>query len=497
MSTIVSAQATKFTEYDSQNTPLATFGVAPPQGSVMICILFINVYPGDVTPAMMGTGWVQIATAVSAGHCRITAFYKIAGINEPTAVQAQLGANRPCAIQILNYTGNDPSPIDVSATNSGAGTICDSGTVNTSVAVAERHVAAWVCVRPYAMTGPTNGYTEITSGSHNTGSGNTSYGYTSAEKDMPSPSTGPAHSTVTKTITDQWAGLVFAIRSVAPITYIKTGQITVDSTAVSSGKFRSLVKTGSVISQMAVLGGRSGIRAKSGALISSGVLSAFRPGLYGRTGVIKVSSIILSGGEIHFRGATIQRITTDLVHGAASAQVATTGTAPFQGTYTEFTPTQTDPHTASVYVRASEQIRLRITTAAGATISISDVIDPTNNWMRVALTPNQPLVQGTKYRFYIETAVAVATAFLIDAAQIEVGVVASPFVVGTRPAGGGPVGDIIHEQKPAGLLGQYVVVAGAPGIWATYQVLYDNHDDYENVLDSKQTYKQVYQNPGP
>jgi hypothetical protein len=117
--------------------------------------------------------------------------------------------------------------------------------------------------------------------------------------------------------------------------------------------------------------------------------------------------------------------------------------------------------------------------------------------MRAWLTPGQPLVAGTKYRFVIETTEAVATAFYIDAAQVEVGVVASPFVTGSRPSGLGPVGDIIREQKPAALVGQYVVVPGSPGIWATYQVLYDSHDDYENVLDTKQTYKQAYENPGP
>jgi hypothetical protein len=502
MSSIVLAQAPKWiTDNNGQNPGTGiTLDSVPPQGSIILWSVVINQYNGyvAVTPP---AGFTAIADRTSA-NMRVLSYYKIAGPSEPRSFVGSTPSSRPIGCIIVNWSGEDSgAPLDVQTSATGNSVNPTTGTVSTSAVIAERHFAHIGYMQNVGsdLTNPTNGYSFIINTRVSGAGGNENLGFQWGvlERDMPGPSTGPAGCTVTAPIDHDWAGLVFAIRSYhIPVTYVKTGQITANNVKVSGGKLRSYVKTGSVIGPASARGPRTVTRARAGTLISAGVLNGFRPALYGRTGSLKLTSI-LSGDEVHFRGATITRITTDFLEGIAAAQVATTGAGPYQGAYTEFTPTQTDPHTASIYLRATVPLRLRIATAAGATIDTSATIEPTGNWMRAWLTPGQPMVAGTKYRFFIETTEAVATAFYMDAAQVEVGVVASPFVTGSRPSGLGPVGDIIHEQKPAALVGQYVVVPGTPGIWSTYQVLYDNHIDYEDVIDTKQTYKQAYENPGP
>jgi hypothetical protein len=503
MSQIQQAQAPVFADYGGQNSPQISFGSAPPQGSLILLAIFANENSGAVTINSVPSGFTKVQDQDFASAVHVWLYYKIAGASEPTTYQVFLNRNTCCCLIGANYTGVDTSTVlDANATNNGTDTQCNTGSTPTASSVAERYFSIIGCQgNKNQFTSPSDGFSTLLTGGRTAtgGAGNESVTYGLFTKDMPGPSTGPASMHAFISSSANYSALVATFRELphTPVTWAKTGALVAGGTALSGPKGRTLIKTGSVVGDMKAVGQRSGTRAKTGTLISDGAaFSGFRPAFYGKKGALIIPGVV-SGAKINFRGATITRITTDFVHGIAAAQVATTGSGPYQGAYTEFTPTQTDPHTASVWLRATVPIRLRIATAAGVTIATSPTIAPTGNWALQSLTPGAALINGTKYRFFIETTQAVATAFFIDAAQVEVGEVASPFTVGSRPSGGGPVGDVIREQKPAGLLGQYLVIPGSPGIWATYQVLYDNHPDYEEVLDSKQTYKQVYTNPGP
>jgi hypothetical protein len=501
MSAIKDVQPAVRQPASNEQNPFATFASQPPQGSLILYHLIINQAQGNVT-ITPPTGFTLIQDVGASADMRAAMYYKIAGAGESATITGHLSAGRPCVVFIENWTGHDPAaPIDVHTGQAAPTANPDTGLIQTSSVIAERHSAIFGIQYDEGsnLSNFTNGYTPLLSGRKDTGQANTSYTYALVDKDMPGPSVGYAGCSCAAPVLHDSCAIVVAVKEArTPITYARSGQLTSDSSAVSGYRGIGKAKAGTVIGPTAARGGRSIVTNKKNILVSFGALSAFRPAFYAKAARLISDNIKISSPYVHFRGATITRITTDFVHGIAGAQVGTTGAAPYQGTYTEFTPQVTDSHTASVYLRSTVPMRLRITVAAtGQNIDTSATIDPLQNWTRVSLTPGAPLVAGTKYRFYIETAQAVATTFFIDAAQVEAGEAPSPFVVGTRPAGGGPVGDVIREQKPGGLLGVYVVVPGAPGIWATYQVLYDNHNDYTNVMDTKQTYKQVWINPGP
>lgn len=85
-----------------------------------------------------------------------------------------------------------------------------------------------------------------------------------------------------------------------------------------------------------------------------------------------------------------------------------------------------------------------------------------------------------------------ATNFWADGFMLELNPVPTPFVNGSRVAGFGPVGDALRAQKPAGILLNYNVLAGAD-----YDILLANNPLYSNVFANFLTYQGVINNvPG-
>jgi hypothetical protein len=448
LSQITSVQLAKWNASSNTSAPTATFDSPPPLDSIIIAVIALNENAGDIDPTI--SGFTAIVSSNNPGYCRVKAFYKIAGPSESATVTASLSASRPCAIMILNYQNVDTvSPIDVNAANAGTTTTVDSGSAVTGSVVAERHIAAY-CSRGHEAAGaPTHYFAQIISSTKDTGNADTSYGYGVATVDYSGPAAATAHTTWPLANLREWTGLVFTLKQRVTATVAKTAQITAGGTAIRATK--------------------GSIPSKSALLKAVGVIRNLKGGR---------ASIIVDN--------------TKRVFGLSSAKVDTIGAIANEGVYWQFTPSATDIYTVSVYLESAANLRLRIATAAGVTVTTGAVIPATNKFTRVKLTSSANLSAGTAYRFYIETAGTIATTFWIDGAQVEQNPDATPFVQGSRPSGQGPVGDILRAQKPAALVMDYVVWIGGPGTYVTYQQVYDNHLTYTHLLQTRQAYQDVY-----
>jgi len=119
----------------------------------------------------------------------------------------------------------------------------------------------------------------------------------------------------------------------------------------------------------------------------------------------------------------------------------------------------------------------------------------TKDWQRVSATGTIVQPDRTALVPFFATQGAGIPAgeyYLIDDVQFEINPAATPFVVGSRPAGQGQVGTAIRAQIPAGLIMDYVALEGQ-----TYQQIYDNFATYQLVYNTYSTYQKLLDNtPG-
>lgn len=498
MSAITQVQAAVVSAYSSIDSPIATFSSTPPANSIILAAVIANQNSGAVDMTTPPPGFTLITQDEVALAIKVWLYYRVATAGESTSIQPFLSRNTCAALIIANYQGGSTASwIDVFTSAHGSGTSPTTGSIATHTTGIERWVAILGTQYPESFGTPTNSFTALISNNKTPGTGNNeAVTYGLFTRDLPSGTTGPATMAAPISNNRNYAGIIVALQERLPVTYVKTGGLLADASKVSGAKARVINQAGSPISQQTkVSGARSSIYNRTGALITSGVLGGIRPAFYARSGTLKSSATFVTGSTLLLHGATIVRDTTDYIYGVASAKVSTTGTGPQQGAYTSFVPGVTNVHTVSVYLKTFDPVRIRVATAAGVTIESSPTINPTTNWTRVVYTTTAQLLAGTTYRLYIETTQAVAAIFWIDAVQVEEGLVPSPFTVGTKYSGGGPVGAVLREQKPAGLVMTYVVAPGSPTIYPTYQELYDHHMEYEHVMDTEQTYQQVFLAP--
>jgi hypothetical protein len=499
MSNIVQSQAAVANQFTSENNPYCVLGATAPANSIVLVAVVINENAGNVGVNVDPAGFINIATVQATNAVKLLVYYRVATGADSTTITCNLSRNACCAMMAMNYQGGSTSNwIDVWAQNQGGTTQTYSGTVATNTWGTERWISVLATQNTDVFNNPTNGFSLIAQNNKNPGTASDGITWGMFTRDLPSPTTGPATMSATTNQSRVNAGVIVALQERTPITYIRTGGVVSDQAKVSAAKERNVAKVGQTIvsDTTKILGARASVYNRKNILISNAAsIGAVRPAFYTKTGSIKADLSVFSGSKLLVHGATIVRDPLDAIHGVASGKVSTTGNAPFQGAYTYFTPDTTNVHTISLYLKSIDPVRIKITNAGGVFLEASLTIPPTTNWTRQIYTTTIQLLAGTQYRLYVETTQAVATNFWLDGVQVEEGLVASPFTVGAKVSGGGPVGAVLREQKPAGLVMTYIVAPGSPAEYATYQELYDHHLNYTDVMDTEQTYQQVFLAP--
>lgn len=104
----------------------------------------------------------------------------------------------------------------------------------------------------------------------------------------------------------------------------------------------------------------------------------------------------------------------------ASAKIVTNGVALSEGTYYKVTGLVgiSEPITASIYVRGTGMVRLRLVESLGKTWTSADVKLSSTRWQRISVSGYS--TGSSDIRLYVETASRVqATTFYLDGAQLE------------------------------------------------------------------------------
>jgi hypothetical protein len=496
VSAITQVQAPVASAFSSQNSPIVTLGSTPPANSIILLAAFANENSGVVDVTTPPSGYTLVTLDETVNSVKVWLYYRVATAGESTSIQLFFNRNACCSLIAANYQGGDTSNwIDVFTSTRGNSTNPNSGSIATHNVGSERWISFLGTMYLEVFGTPTNSFTTLVNNNKNPSSAQEGITYGMFTRDLAAPTLGPATMSAPISNSRDWAGIIIALQERVAVTTVKTGGLVVGSTVASGAKSRTIAKTGGTVSDTKVSGARSSIYNRSGLLVTTGVLGGIRPAFYARAGKLKMDASIFTGTKLLLHGATIVRDTSDYIDGVASAKISTTGTGPQQGAYTTFVPLTTNRHTVSLYLKSFDPVRIRIATASGVNLESGPTINPTINWTRIVYTTTMQLLAGTTYRLYIETTQAVAAIFWIDGVQVEEGLVASPFTVGAKLSGGGPVGAVLREQKPAGLVMTYVVAPGSPTTYPTYQELYDHHMEYEHVMDTEQDYQQVFLAP--
>lgn len=185
--------------------------------------------------------------------------------------------------------------------------------------------------------------------------------------------------------------------------------------------------------------------------------------------------------------STIARITTDAWHGTCCARMTATTTGPQAYFFNAIAgaPVPQQAHSASVYVKGEgvsigKQILVRIAETGGAfgdQFGDSAPVLLTNAWQRITVTYTPVRADRTSLYFGVYSSdMTTGQTMLFDAAQLEAKSITTPFVIGSRAVGSGPVGAALRATKPAGVVMVYSVTLGQ-----TYSQLKAGHPLYSQV----------------
>lgn len=109
---------------------------------------------------------------------------------------------------------------------------------------------------------------------------------------------------------------------------------------------------------------------------------------------------------------------------------------------------------------------------------------------RISFTATAPAgAASARTGWELQGSVTANEVYLVDAIQFEQNPVATPFTTTSRPIGQGPVGKALLAQKPAGIILNYVILAGQDysqvynGGATTYQNIFTTYTTYQGLLN--------------